>query len=143
MSPRVEIELDEIVDFLIEDLGIEALSEKMTALGGIDWNPFDEDGDEYESIWSEMQHNFSLVWQATDALVFTAERIVVNGIELSAPEKHRAVVAALDRAIRLPWYAEPFDGPLLDMIVVGAVNKWNSIDWFDGSVKLTAVEVKK
>jgi hypothetical protein len=75
--------------------------------------------------------------------VFTAERIVVNGIELSAPEKHRAVVAALDRAIRLPWYAEPFDGPLLDMIVVGAVNKWNSIDWFDGSVKLTAVEVKK
>ena len=143
MSPRVEIELDEIVDFLIEDLGIEALSEKMTALGGIDWNPFDEDGDEYESIWSEMQHNFSLVWQATDALVFTAERIVVNGIELSAPEKHRAVVAALDRAIRLPWYAEPFDGPLLDMIVVGAVNRWNSIDWFDGSVKLTAVEVKK
>jgi len=143
MSPKVEIDLNEIVVFLLEDLGVEALREKMTALRGIDWNPFDDDGDEYDSVWSEMQHNFNLVWQAADSLVYTAERIVVGGVELTAPEKHKAVVRALDAAIRLPWYAEPFDGPLLDMIVVGAVNRWNSVDWFGGASTLTTVEIKK
>lgn len=140
---RAEINLDEIVDYLTDSLGVEALKEKMGGLSGIDWNPFDEDGDEYESVWSEMQNNFSLVWQAADALVFTAERIVVGGVSLTAPEKHKSVVEALDRAIRLPWFAEPFDGPLLDMIVVGAVNRWNSIDWFDGIKVLKDIELDK
>ena len=129
LDPKIEFDPDEVIDYLYEQLQIGGLLEKVSDLKRVDFNPFDEDGDEYVGVFQEMGHNCDLIWSATLALVRSAEALVVGGISLTSPEKHKVVVKALDRAIRLPWYAEPFDGPLLDVLVTIAVTQFNRIGW--------------
>lgn len=107
--------------------------EKLRALKkNIDWNPFDDDGDEFVGPWAEIRQNFKLVGDVAMSVVHVAERIVVEGQSLSAPQKHEACVQALDDILRLPWYLEPLDGPVLDMVVATAVAGMNSIGWLKG-----------
>lgn len=104
--------------------------EKVRALKkNIDWNPFDEDGDEHVGPWAEIRQNFKLVGDVAMSVVHVAESIVVEGQGLSAPQKHAACVQALDDILRLPWYLEPLDGPVLDMVVSTAVAGMNAIGW--------------
>lgn len=106
--------------------------EKMRSLKkNIDWNPFDEDGDEFVGPWAEIRQNFRLVGEVAMAVVHCAESLVIEGKSLSAPQKHAACVQALDDIIRLPWYLEPLDGPVLDMVVSTAVTAMNSIGWIN------------
>jgi hypothetical protein len=126
---KVNIEGQEIQDFLVKYLELEVLKEEIKDLKGIDWNPFDDDRDQYDGVWEEMGHNFELIWSATLAITKTVELIVVGGVSLTNRQKHKAVVQALDDAIRLPFYAEPFDGPLIDLVVKIAVRYWNSVNW--------------
>lgn len=99
----------------------------------IDWNPFDDDGDEFEGPWSEIRQNFKIVGEVALKVVHCAEMLVVEGQQLSAPQKHAACVAALDDILRLPWYLEPLDGPAIDLVVSTAVAAMNSIGWVSGS----------
>lgn len=121
--------------------------EKLRALKkNIDWNPFNEDGDEHVGPWAEIRQNFRLVGDVAMSVVHVAERIVVEGQGLSAPQKHEACVQALDDILRLPWYLEPLDGPVLDMVVATAVAAMNSLDWLrpgnDPQVTINAVTDK-
>jgi len=122
---KVEIKKDELVKYLVKSMKTSELSKAMKGLKEIDWNPFDDDGDEYDSAWKEIVHNKDLVFDAAVALSVTAERLVVEGMSLSAPQKHKAVVSALDKAIALPFFMEPFDGKVIDLIVTGAVKFMN------------------
>ena len=124
-----EFEMKDVVDFLEDYLDFEELEDKVVGLKGIDWNPFDEDQDEYEGVWAEMHHNWQLLWDAVCAVTNTLERVVIGGVMLSNQEKHKAAVETLDRAIRLKWYLEPFDGPAINMLVKASVSWWNSVDW--------------
>lgn len=126
---EVKIEKDELVSFLIDYLDIEGVKGKLSGLKQIDWNPFDDDGDEYDTVFAEIRHNWDLIWDALTALVQTAERIVVGGVTLTNVQKHEAVVSALDKALVLPWYMEPFDGVALGMLVASAVKFMNKVDW--------------
>lgn len=127
--PKIKIQKDEIVEFLVDYLDLENVEDRIGELRGIDWNPFDDDGDEYEGAWEEMVHNWELVSQAARSLVSVAERIVIGGISLSNQQKHEAVVGALDRAVNAPWYLEAFDGPAISMIVSMAVGWMNAVNW--------------
>ena len=122
---KVEIKKDELVKYLVKSLKSAELTKAMKGLKEIDWNPFDDDGDEYDTAWKEIVHNKELVFDAAVALAETAERIVIEGMALSAPQKHDAVVSALDKAISLPFFMEPFDGKVIDLIVTGAVKFMN------------------
>lgn len=116
--------------------------EKVRALKkNIDWNPFNEDGDEFVGPWAEIRQNFKLVGDVALAAVHCAERIVVEGRELSAPQKHAACVQALDDILRLPWYLEPLDGPVLDMVVSTAVAGLNGIAWLRGGTDAKADKI--
>lgn len=137
---NINIEEKEVIDALIKYAEVPSLTLKLKALKGIDWNPFDEDNDEYIGIFGEMNHNCDLLWDATCAIVHTAERLVVGGISLSNQQKHKSVVEALDRMIRVPFFLEPFDGLLIDMLVTAAVKWFNKIGW--GYVPDTKLELK-
>jgi hypothetical protein len=119
----------EIVSTLMNYAEIPALNLKLRALKGIDWNPFDEDGDKYIGIFDELRHNYDLIWDAAKAFVNTAERLVVGGESLTNVQKHKVVCDALDRAIRVPFFLEPFDDILIGVVVTGAVKWFNSLGW--------------
>lgn len=139
MSPKVEISLDEIVDFMWEYLEMDNVKSEIRKLKSFDWNPFNEDGDEYAGAFAEMAHNWELIWNVMKQFVNVAERIVVGGVGLTNQQKHKAVVEAIDRAIRLPFFLEPFDGIVIDMFVTAAVKFWNTVGW---GVDATPLEVK-
>jgi hypothetical protein len=127
--------------------GPELIEQLRTLKKRIDWNPFDEDGDEFAGPWAEIRQNFKIVGEVAMQIVHCAERLVVEGRELSAPQKHAACVQALDDILRLPWYLEPLDGPAFDLVVSTAVAAMNSIGWVSGSsdgfvdAKITKIEI--
>ena len=112
-----------------DQLQLDDVRGSIVALRGIDWNPFNEDGDEYVGIFAEINHNFSLIFDVAQQAAAVAQRIVVKGASLSDPQKHKVVVQVLDDLIRLPFYAEPFDGPVLDVLVKSAVKLLRSVEW--------------
>jgi hypothetical protein len=119
----------ELARLIWEQLRLSELRDSVVALKGIDWNPFDEDEDEYVGIFSEINHNFSLIFDVAQKAAAVAQRIVVDGASLSDPQKHRVVVQVLDDLIRLPFYAEPFDGPVIDVLVKSAVKMLRAVNW--------------
>jgi hypothetical protein len=119
----------ELARLIWEQLRLSELRDSVVALKGIDWNPFDEDEDEYVGIFSEINHNFSLIFDVAQQAAAVAQRIVVDGASLSDPQKHRVVVQVLDDLIRLPFYAEPFDGPVIDVLVKSAVKMLRAVNW--------------
>jgi hypothetical protein len=112
-----------------DQLNLSELRDSVVALKGIDWNPFDDDEDEYAGIFSEINHNFSLIFDVAQKAAAVTQRIVVDGAVLSDPQKHKVVVQVLDDLIRLPFYAEPFDGPVIDVLVKSAVKMLRAVNW--------------
>ena len=106
-----------------------AVVDKIHALKGIDWNPFNEDGDQYVGPWEEIKHNFKLVGDTAMEIVLCLERATIAGETLTDPQKHAVAVQVLDDIIRLPWYLEPFDGIALDMVVTTAVMALKGLGW--------------
>lgn len=123
------VDYKELARLVWEQLKLDEVKASVKALKGIDWNPFDEDGDEFVGVFAEINHNFSLVWDVAQKAAAVAERIVVDGASLSDPQKHKVVVQVLDDLIRLPFYAEPFDGPVIDVLVKSAVKALRAIQW--------------
>lgn len=140
---KVTFSEKEVVDALLKFADIPTLKLKLSALRGVDWNPFNEDGDAYVGVFGELNHNIDLMWDAALAIANCAERLVIGGIQLTNQQKHKAVVEALDRAIRVPFFLEPFDGILIDILVSGAVKWFNKFGWGDTSglvIELKPVE---
>jgi len=127
----IKIEPKEVADFLFEYLDLADLRDKYTGLKEFDWNPFDEDDDDYETPWEEIKHNWDILWEVIIAFAATVERITVGGYELTNREKHKVVKEALDRAINLPWYLEPFDGIVLDMLIKSAAEFIHNVSFDD------------
>ena len=126
---KVEFELNEVVDFLEEYLKLGEVKDSIKKLKGIDWNPFNEDGDEYVGAFEELQHNLDLISDAAEDLCKTVQFMLIGGQTLSNQQKHKAVVKALDNAVRLPFWAEPFDGILFDVIVKMAVKNLKKVNF--------------
>lgn len=62
----------------------------------------------------------------------------------SSAEKRRYVVARLDDMVKLPWYLEPFDGPLFGLLVDMACEKLNLVlghDWSGAELSPAQVEM--
>lgn len=125
----MQIDLKRLVALVWAQLELDALKGEVQKLRGIDWNPFDEDGDEYDGAFAEIHHNWELVWNVVLQAVAVTERIIVDGASLSNAQKHKVVVGILDDIVRLPWYAEPFDGPVLDALVKAAVKFLKAVNW--------------
>jgi len=125
----VSIDHKELARLVWNQLELEKVKAAVQALRGIDWNPFDEDADEYVGVFGEINHNFGLVFDVAAQAAAVVQRIVVDGASLSDPQKHRVVVQILDDLIRLPFYAEPFDGPVLDVLVKSAVKMLRAVNW--------------
>ncbi len=125
----VTIDHKELARLVWAQLDLDEVKAAVVALKGIDWNPFDEDADEYVGVFGEINHNFGLVFDVAAQAAAVVQRIVVDGASLSDPQKHRVVVQILDDLIRLPFYAEPFDGPVLDVLVKSAVKMLRAVNW--------------
>lgn len=126
---EIQFDKDRLVEFLKQELDIEGKKSAITGLSKIDWNPFNEDGDEHVGVWAEMKNNWSLVWDAILAIVGTLEKIVVEGTTLTAPQKKDAAVSLLDDCLKLPFFLEPFDGIALGMLIDAGVSYMNKVDW--------------
>jgi len=126
---RVSVDYREILSQLWNYLELDEVKQSIVRLKGIDLNPFDEDGDEYVGVFAEMHHNWELIWDVALKLVAAVERVVVGGASLDNPEKHKIVVDLLDDLIRVPWFLEPFDHIVIDMIVKSAVKFLKAVNW--------------
>lgn len=116
----------EYIERTLEDSGVLAA---IGAAKALDWNPFNDDGDEYVGPWQEMRHNCDLILDVARAAILLAETIVIDGRSLTNPQKRDAVVQVLDDCIRLPWYAEPFDGIAIGLLVDSGVAAFNALGW--------------
>lgn len=123
------VDYKELARLVWVQLQLDEVKASVVALKGIDWNPFDEDADEYVGVFGEINHNFSLIFDVAQKAAAVVQRIVVDGASLTDPQKHRVVVQVLDDLIRLPFYAEPFDGPVIDVLVKSAVKMLRAIQW--------------
>lgn len=127
---NIEVNHKELVRQVVEYLEVANLNQALKTLTHeFDWNPFNNDGDEYDGFWPEVRHNMDLVNDVIMATVMVLEKATVGGRELKSPEKLDIAVGVLDEALRLPWYAEMFDGPLLKILVSQAVSIMNKVHW--------------
>ena len=70
----------------------------------------------------------SLLFGIIDSIEMATENIFNELKSLKSEEKRKTAVAILDDLIKLPWYLEFFDGPILEVIIsvlVDVVNKRN------------------
>ena len=126
----VEFELDQIAAYLYDRINESGLIEKVDKLKAeFDLNPFNTDEDEWVGPWQEFRHNVELLVEVGMGAIHFAELITIDGISLNSAQKHEAVCQVLDDALRLPWYAEPFDGPAINMVVTSLVTAMNSMGW--------------
>ena len=125
----ITVDVKTLARLVWNQLQLDEVKQSVKALKGIDWNPFNEDGDEYVGAFQELNHNWNLIFDVAQKAAAVAERIVVDGASLTDPQKHKVVVQVLDDCIRLPFYAEPFDGPILDVLVKSAVKALRAIQW--------------
>ena len=127
---KIQVDLHQVSGYIFGVLRDEGFIEKLDVLKReFDFNPFNQDADEYVGPWDEIRHDGSLLADVVAAAVHVAERITIDGYSLNNAEKHAAVVQVLDDVFRLPWYAEPFDGPFLNMAVTAGVRIMNGIGW--------------
>ena len=127
---KIQVDLHQVSGYIFGVLRDEGFIEKLDALKReFDFNPFNQDDDEYVGPWQEIRHDGALLGDVVTAAIHVAERITIDGISLNDAQKHAVVVQALDDAIRLPWYAEPFDGTIFNMAVTTAVRTMNAVGW--------------
>jgi hypothetical protein len=127
--PEFNVDAKKLALLIWEELQLEEVKTSIVALKGIDWNPFNEDLDEHVGAWAEMQHNWDLLWDVALKVVQAVQRVLVGGLSLASPQKHAAAVKILDDLIRAPWYVEPFDGTVIDMLIKSAVKFMQSVNW--------------
>lgn len=145
----VQFDKTQVVDYIERRLEESGLLAAITAAKAIDWNPFDNDGDEYVGAWAEMRHNCDLILGVARGAILLAEQVVIDGKSLTNPQKRDAVVQVLDDVVRLPWYAEPFDGIAIGLLVDSGVAAFNALGWVQeipdagtADAKAVKVEVK-
>lgn len=129
----LKVDVQKLRDFLNDELNLEELKEKAKALKKEwDWNIFDKDGDEYTTAWQEFMHNIDLLSNLFEEVVIAVEKASqVLGI-LEGGAKLEAAVKFLDDVIKLPFFLDWFDGPLLKFgisYVVRSLNSKYGHDW--------------
>ena len=109
-------------------------SQRLDQLKNYDFNPFrppaNPDGPEG---WDKVVEAGNLVNEIIKDVVGVVEKVVRDAGEVGlGNEKREAVVQFLDDIIKLPFWAEPFDKPLIRLLVdqiVGLLNKLLGKDW--------------
>lgn len=140
---EAKIDLKEIAQVLYDGLDIPELLASMKQLKDVDAWPFNEDGDQYVGVKAEVQHNWDVVMAFIREIARVLQSLIVNGEGLSNPQKHKIAADMLDRAIRLPFWAEPFDNLLIDMVIKFAVAQMSLINWGMGEGEaLPKMEIK-
>lgn len=136
---EVKIDLKEIAQVLYDGLDIPELMASIKQLKDVDAWPFNEDGDQYVGVKAEVQHNWDVVTTFLKEIARVLQSLIVNGQSLSNPQKHKIAADLLDRAIRLPFWAEPFDGLLIDMVIKLVVAQMNLVNWGMGENEVLPV----
>jgi len=91
-----------------------------------DWNPFDKDGDEYTTAWSEFKHNIELLSDLFERVVIAVEKIAPTVLDIaSGGAKLEATVQFLDEVVQLPFYLEWADAPVFRLLISLIVDKLN------------------
>jgi len=117
----VKIDLDVFIEQIKETVEFDEWKEEASKLKGFDLWPFNEDGDEHQGVYEEMRNNAEIIGDVILATVNMVEEAFASITLLDNPQKHAIVREFLDDAIRLPFWAEWADGPLLDMLITLSV----------------------
>jgi len=124
--PVVSVDIEKLVEFIKNELNTEELQEAAKALKkGWDWNPFDKDGDEYETAWQEFQHNIDLLWGFLEKIMYAIEKAAKSLTILEGGAKLEAAVKFADEIIKLPFWLEWLDDNLLRLLFSILVKKTN------------------
>ena len=124
--PVVSVDIEKLVEFIKNELNTEELQEAAKALKkGWDWNPFDKDGDEYETAWQEFQHNIDLLWGFMEKIMCAIEKAAKSLTILEGGAKLEAAVKFADEIIKLPFWLEWLDDNLLRLLFSILVKKTN------------------
>lgn len=122
-------ELKNVSAWLLDFIAYPKLKADIKALKGFDWSLIDNDNDEFNGFFEEWGNNLNLVLNVINDLVHAVQQVVIGGLALSDAGKHKAVCDAIDKVIRLPFFLEPFDDIMIDMLVKQAVKYWKAVNW--------------
>jgi len=103
------------------------MGEAKRVIRALDWNPFKlDDPVKFETAWDETKNNFILIGGFIKKIVDMVE-LAVEDLEeaLSGPEKLEVAVQFLDDVIRLPFYLEWLDKPILRLLLSLIVTQLN------------------
>lgn len=130
MSIPIQFDKTQIANYIEQKLEDAQLLTAIAALKrDFDFNPFNDDQDAYRGPWAEIRHNSELIMAVLSRAILLVEMITFDGISLTNPQKREVVKQVLDDCLRLPWYLEPLDGPLIGILVDSGVVAMNAIGW--------------
>lgn len=135
---------DKIKAGLEEYFGAEGLSEKLAKLKDLNLNPFSLDDDGTPEGWDDLKQARVIITELIHFGILAVEKLSADAaqVESKTPtgkEKLDALVEFLDDCIKLPWYAEIADGPILRMIISSTVGELNILFGKDWASKVPGV----
>jgi hypothetical protein len=113
----------------------------------VNLNPFALDDDGTPEGWDDLKQAREIITELIHFGILAVEKLStdaaqVEGKTLAGREKLDALVEFLDDCIKLPWYAEFADGPILRMIISSTVGELNMLFGKDWAGKVPGVGTK-
>lgn len=131
-----QINYDDIRNQVFEYIDKDALVARLKDLGAVDLNPFKYNNNMQPIGFSDtLMKAEGFAGELVHYLLWAVEKVVADAGEVAkGGEKKKALVQFLDNCIALPFWAEPFDGIVIDWLIDKAVdflNKTFGKDWLD------------
>ena len=135
----MKIDNEKIKAGMVEYFEAGDLDEKIARLRELNLNPFAQPEDGKPEGWEDLQEARQIVTELIHCGILAIEKLSTDAAQVatktpSGREKLDALVEFLDDCIKLPWYGELADGPILRMIISGMVANLNQLlgkDWTD------------
>lgn len=122
--------IKELLDHIVDKLEVGELIERAKEMvKAFDWNPFKlDDPEQFESAWQEAVHNFVMIKDFLAQVVYTVEMMARDfQRSVSGPEKLEVAAKFCDDVIRLPFYLEWLDRPILRLLLSLTVTQLNEV----------------
>jgi len=129
--PDIKVDKDAILEALKRELNLAGVDQKITRLQVLlktgSFNPFARTTDGTVQGWHNLKEANQLLGEILDYAITAAEKTCADaGAVALGKEKLDAVVKFLDECIKLPFYLELFDGPMIRFAITQIINLLNA-----------------
>lgn len=131
--PTVDVAM--LKEKAFEYFDVETIKTKFTEVKDVDWNPFEIKDGKPVGFTNTFISLKGAPFEVLKALGWAVEKAAVDLKAIKAGgEKKKALVALIDDMVKLPFWAEPFDGMAISWLIDVAIDGLNRAfgnDWLD------------